>query len=88
MNALIREVKDAVKRKYAWPGGYPLFLVMHDGECLCMDCGRSEFKLIARAIKDHENNGWRAEGVMVNWEDYLICCNCNEEIEAAYEVVK
>lgn len=71
--------------KYAWPGGYPLFLVMSDGGCLCAVCIESERGLIHQAALEGERNGWAPMGVDVNWEDPdLYCDHCGERIESAY----
>jgi len=66
--------------KYAWPGGYPLFFVNKDGDCICMDCARKEYKSVSR---DLLHNG---EMVCdINWEDKdLICEYCGNQIESAY----
>lgn len=82
---IIREVKLAARHKYAWPGGYPLEVIMSDGETLCVDCAKSEFPRIGRATRDGDRGGWAAVGVQVHWEGPAdICCNCNAEIESAY----
>ena len=82
---IIRDVKYAARNKYAWPGGYPLIVVMSDGECLCCDCARSEFALIARATRDGYEKCWIATGVDVHWEGPPeICAHCGAEIESAY----
>ena len=39
-------IKQAIRDKYAWPGGYPLFLVTSDGAALCIDCGKKEYRNI------------------------------------------
>jgi hypothetical protein len=78
-------IKDAIRSKYAWPGGYPLYLVTSDGAALCCDCGRKEYKRIAYAIRHHLSDGWRVEAADVNWEDTnLYCDHCNTQIESAY----
>ena len=80
-----KTLSDRISEKYAWPGGYPLFLVMKDGEPLCMDCAAKNEELILRATNDGYEEDWIAAGVDVNWEDTnLFCCNCNERIESAY----
>lgn len=84
---LVREVKQLAKQRYTSVGSYPLFLVMADGECLCADCVREEFKRIGRATRDNERpGGWCAATVDVNWESELFCANCNKQIESAYGV--
>ena len=78
-------VKDAIRNKYAWPGGYPLFLITTDGGALCVECGKKEFKRIAYAVRHSLNDGWNAAAVDVNWEDPdLYCDHCDKQIESAY----
>jgi hypothetical protein len=78
------QIKNAIRTKYAWPGGYPLFAVMDDGKCLCMDCARQEFRQIARAHHLGLSNGWHVIGCDVNWEDDMTCTHCGGSIESAY----
>ena len=79
------ELRQAIRAKYAWPGGYPLFVVMSDGEVLCIDCAKKEYKKIAYANRHNLRDCWKAEGTDVNWEDTsLYCCHCNNLIESAY----
>ena len=70
---------------YCWPGGYPLMLVMADGECLCWKCYQNEYSAIAGEIGDYRGTGWKPSGVDINWEDTdLYCAHCNDKIESAY----
>jgi hypothetical protein len=70
---------------YAWPGGYPLYYLLHDGEVFCADCATTERKLIEDSIANHLSDGWRVVAVDVNWEDdEMYCANCNAHIESAY----
>jgi hypothetical protein len=79
------KLRQAIRSKYAWPGGYPMYLVMSDGESLCMDCARKEYKLIAMANKQAFRDGWKPEAVDINYEDKeLYCVHCNAQIESAY----
>lgn len=81
---LIASIKYLAKHKYAWPGGYPLALLMKDSECLCADCTRENYKLIRRSIKDCDRQ-WEPECTFINWENsQLYCCNCYKQIESAY----
>lgn len=82
----LQQIKRAIRDKYAWPGGYPMYLIMSDGGCLCMECARKEWRLICRAMMfPHYGGGWTAEGAEINWEDNeLRCDHCGTEIEAAY----
>ena len=79
------EIKHAIRNKYAWPGGYPLFLVMSDGGALCLDCGKKEFRQIAYAHRHNLRDGWRVAAPDINWEETdLRCDHCNNKIESAY----
>jgi len=80
-----KQLQERISEKYAWPGGYPMFLVMADGESVCMDCAEKNEELILRATNDGYEKDWIVSGVDVNWEDPdLFCANCNERIESAY----
>lgn len=80
-----KNIKDAIRNKYAWPGGYPLFLICSDGAALCCDCGRRQYRQIAYSIMHKINDGWRVTAADVNWEDpNLYCDHCNKPIESAY----
>ena len=82
--APLKEARKALQAKYAWPGGYPLYAVMSDGAPICCDCALKEWKQIYRSTVDHAFDGWRLEGVGVNWEDpALFCDRCNTRIESA-----
>jgi hypothetical protein len=81
----MKAVKHFIRNKFAWPGGYPMYLIMSDGEPMCHSCAKGNFKLIARATRDGSRDGWAAAAVDINWEDpQCICCHCNERIESAY----
>jgi hypothetical protein len=64
------------RERYAWPGGYPLALIMDDGEALCPDCVAAEYPQIARAHQYRHNNGWRPAGYIVLEEGTEICAHC------------
>ena len=79
----------AVAQKYAWPGGYPLYAVMADGESLCPDCLKENLKPIVQATHDYANghfrDDWAIQGAEINWEDpHNYCCNCGNPIPSAY----
>jgi hypothetical protein len=79
------ELRKAIRSKYAWPGGYPMFCITSDGAALCMECAKSEFRQIAYARRHEQNDGWRVTAVDINYEDTgLICDHCSKQIEAAY----
>lgn len=85
MTAINPQVKQALRAKYAWPGGYPLYLLADDGEAICIDCGRTEFKAIAHSVISNTQDGWHVSAADINWEDTsLHCAHCNQRIESAY----
>jgi hypothetical protein len=72
---------------YAWPGGYPLYLICSDGGPLCFACGRKEARNILEAIDRKDGSGWRVTCCDINYEDNdLRCEHCGEQIESAYGV--
>ncbi len=85
MDATTKQVKDAIRSKYAWPGGHPLYLVTSDGAALCINCGRGEWPRICRSMRHNQHDGWNVLGVDINWEDVdLHCDHCSKPIEYAY----
>ena len=79
------EIKEAIRSKYAWPGGYPLYLVTSDGACLCTDCGKKEYRQIVWAIRHNVSDGWKVEAADINWEEPdFLCDHCGNRIESAY----
>ena len=76
---MVREVAPG----YAWPGGYPLALLMADGEALCPACAVANVDLIADAFD--RGDSWRAEGAFIHWEGpALVCAHCSARIASAY----
>lgn len=70
---------------YAWPGGYPMYLITADGGALSFDAALSEFRQIAWDWLNNANIGWRVIGCAVNYEDPdLYCDHTGEKIESAY----
>jgi len=67
---------------YAWPGGYPLFGVFHDGGACCPSCAKTERESIATTTG---RDGWGLVAIEANWEDpELFCDCCSKRIESAY----
>jgi hypothetical protein len=74
-------VKRAIREPCAWPGGYPLFIVMDDGATLSTESARQ----ICASTIARQRDGWCAEGVEINWEDgALFCDHSGERIPSAY----
>ena len=81
----IRDAKTVARDAYAWPGGYPLYLVMVDGDALCPKCVKENFALIVRATRDDDHTGWASMGAQINYEEPdLNCAHCSQYIDAAY----
>jgi len=78
--------RDMRNGPYAWPGGYPLYFIMADGEALSFAAARENLRLVLGAIQDQEPRGqWRIMGVDVNWDDTeLTCAHTGERIQSAY----
>jgi hypothetical protein len=76
---------------YAWPGGYPCFFVMADGEALSFAAARENRRELLEALNEKRKTGrawnpdWLPIALEVNWEDEsLFCAHSGEPIEAAY----
>jgi hypothetical protein len=67
---------------YAWPGGYPLFAITHDGAALCHHCCKTERDSIGTTTG---SDGWGVVAIEAYWEDPdLYCDHCSARIESAY----
>lgn len=70
---------------FAWPGGYPLFLITSDCAAICFACARKERRNIFDSISNKSNDGWRVVATDINYEDSeLTCDHCSKRIESAY----
>ncbi len=78
-------VKNAIRHPYAWPGGYPIYTVMSEGELLCPECARQNFRQIAEATRDGLRDGWQALGAEAYWEGAdQQCAHCGKDLPSAY----
>ena len=81
----LASIKRALREVYAWPGGYPLYIIMGDGEALSIEAARSEWRNICRSTLRGDRDGWQAAGVDINWQDTsLYCAHTGGPIESAY----
>jgi hypothetical protein len=73
---------------YAWPGGYPMALLMCDGECIDAQSARENYRLIRQAMKNPGTaDDWEPMGVFIHWEGEPIqCAHSGRMIESAYGV--
>lgn len=71
------------REKYAWPGGYPLALVMTDGELLCPHCVAEEFSQISFAARHKLRDGWKPEALAIlddsEPESPELCAHCGKD---------
>lgn len=83
----INEFRAAIRNgAYAWPGGYPCFFVMADGEALSFEAAKANRREILHALAHGQrNDGWRPVALEINWEDSdLRCAHTGAKIESAY----
>lgn len=86
----ISDFRRAVRNgPYAWPGGYPMYFAMEDGEAISFETAKAERRQILEALRDKGNgawgNMWLPVAFEVNWEDgELYCEHSNKRIESAY----
>lgn len=79
----MQSVKEAIRKPYSWPGGYPLSIIMDDGCAICPECAKKEFRQVAHdTVKGWKRTGWNATAVDVLWEGGSYCDNCNANLDA------
>ena len=84
-SSIVEQVKAFIREPYAWPGGYPLAMLMNDGEAVCSDCAKENLCTILGSTIDRTGDGWEVTDVFINWEDTeLVCAHCNQPIQSAY----
>jgi hypothetical protein len=85
----LSNLKEAVRNKYVWPGGYPLSAITFDGSALCMDCVRKNWRNVCQEtlIKGWEECGWGVRAVEILWEGGNYCEHCNECLDAYPTVI-
>lgn len=71
---------------FAWPGGYPLYFLMCDGEVMSFKACEAERERIVAELADPDGDAeWSPAACEINWEDAsLFCVHTNERIESAY----
>lgn len=82
---ILAQVKIAIRQPYAWPGGYPRYILMADGEAIDVQSARENWRSIVWATITQFRDDWKAYGVDVNWGDSeLFCAHSGRKIESAY----
>lgn len=75
----VKQIKEAIRNPYAWPGGYTMRLYMTDGECLCRSCALANLpELYRAAIAGNPRDSWAIMAHDVHWEgpaDHCVQCN-------------
>jgi hypothetical protein len=70
---------------YAWPGGYPMYMITSDGAALHFACARSNFRLVSDSVRHQYSDGWCVQAVDINYENQdLYCDQCSQKIASAY----
>jgi hypothetical protein len=84
-NMSIDELNSALRNgPYAWPGGYPIYFIMADGEAISFKSAEEHADLMRAAING-EYGCWLPAVADINWEDAdLYCAHSGERIESAY----
>lgn len=72
---------------FAWPGGYPMALLMSDGEVIDSKSVRENYRTIRRAQRLSRSDCWTPAEVFIHWEgEPLTCAHSGRMIESAYGV--
>lgn len=84
-SAKVQHLKAFIRSPHAFPGGYTLIAVMDDGEIVCHECTRDNFREIVECTKNQERIGWNFIDVTINWEDpSMYCAHCDEPLTPEY----
>lgn len=80
-------LKAAIRQRYAWPGGYELFGICHDGGILCCDCMREEYHQIAHSRKHEINDDWRVIAIdsAAEYDSLIQCDHCSKVIVEGWQ---
>lgn len=69
---------------FAWPGCYPLYFIMQDGEAMSFESVQSELRRVLEGMRDKDSE-WTPCAVEINYEDSdLTCAHSGKRIESAY----
>ena len=79
---ILRQVKDAIRQGFAWPGGYPFSVICNDGGTLCTECARKDWRNIAHDTVKGWRTGWNVAGAEIIWEGGNHCDQCNACLDA------
>lgn len=81
----MRRVRAAIRDVYAWPGGYEMFLVLGDGEDLCMRCARECYREVSTETRrpGGGDSGWQLIGIdaTCNTDSEVTCAQCRRRVQ-------
>lgn len=80
MGSNIKQLKEAIRQPYAWPGGYEKSALMSDGGAICMGCCRDNFRNIVDSTKKNIGDGWKLESIGIVWEGECQCDQCGKDL--------
>lgn len=82
----LRDLKEAIRTNgAAWPGGYPLFAVLDDGEALSIKACKELFKELIWSTLRNMEDGLTVVAIDINYEcPDLFCVHSGDRIESAY----
>lgn len=84
-NALTRELREALRNPCTFPGGYTKAIYLSDGERICPECARKQYRQISRSTRQQARDGWALLGIDIYWEgppEY--CVQCNKKLPSEY----
>lgn len=87
----VKDLKQFIRSNgYAWPGGYPCYLLMADGEPIDAQSARENYRQIRERMRDGAGSfdrDWFPLAVDIHWEgEPLQCAHSGRIIESAYGV--
>ena len=79
----MRAHTTVARERYAWPGGYLLAAVMNDGESVCPDCVRENYRTIAHSTRHEMRDGWQCIGLecAANVDSMGLCAHCGRDMD-------
>jgi hypothetical protein len=80
----IREPINALRAlvRHQTHGGYTWAATLDDGETICVQCARQEYRQVFRSTRDKTRDGWQVEGLTHSGEtdEATFCVHCGRLI--------
>ncbi len=84
----VAQVKEAIRKPFAWPGGYRILFLMADGETILPETAKANFREVVSDTKA-KAGVWEIVGSYVYWEGEPIQdAHTYEFIESEYGPVE